>query len=383
MANKMHMGVNYIPSQGWLYSWYDWSAQSIRADLTAIASSGVDHVRVHCIWPIFQPNRHRVSPTALAHLRELVTIAGDLGLEVSVCVLNGWMSGIYFRPFWQVDGASVFTDPQAITAERDLLTAVIDATADLPGFMGIDIGNEPNCMSMFAGNSVTREQGDAWATDLLQHCETLAPEKFHVAGVDHSPWLSDDSCFSRPILGQIGQASVVHSWVFFTGALERYGSDGVGTLHLARYLTELARAFGDVPDRPVWIQEVGLSEEWVAPDELPSIAGQIVDNAAKADPWGITWWCSHDIDRSLSGFASLEYGLGLFDTENRLKPVGQAVKEAISRNTGREAVARPSESSRPALHLPSNVVPDLDFADEYFAMVARGEDPEIKLVPAT
>lgn len=380
-------GVNYIPSQGWLYSWTDWSADAVRADLEAIASIGADHLRVHCLWPLFQPNRTWVSPTMLARLRELVTIAGDLGLDVVVCVLDGWMSGTYFRPLWQADGVSIFTDPRALRAERDLLSAVAEAVGDLPGFLGIDIGNEPNVMAQFAGNAVTREQGDAWVQGLLAHCQDAAPHGLHVAGVDHAPWLRDDSCFSREILGSAGAASVVHSWVFFTGALERYGPTGTGTLHLARYLTELARACGDTRQRPVWVQEIGVSEEWVDPEDLPSFAGTILENTALAHPWGITWWCSHDIDHSLSGFDPLEYGLGLFDTDNHLKPVGRAVTEAVERIRATAAPAEPAPSSsivgetndgeRPTLVLPRGVTPDLDFADEYFARVADGEDPRI------
>ena len=45
--------------------------------------------------------------------------------------------------------------------------------------------------------------------------------------------------------------------------------------------------------------------------------------------WGYTFWCSHDVSRKFK-FSSLEYDLGLFDTENRLKPVGEAYKECIA-----------------------------------------------------
>lgn len=373
---SVRFGVNYIPSQGWLYSWTDWSAAEVRKDLAAIANLGLDHVRVHCIWPVFQPNRSLASPAALAHLRELVDIAGDLGLDVYVCVLNGWMSGTYFRPFWQSDGMSIFTDQNAIDAELSLLGAVADALSDRPAFRGVDIGNEPNVMSAFAGNSVSREEGDAWLRTLLEHCEAVDPGGFHVAGVDHAPWMSDDSPFSREALADLGAASVVHSWVFFTGALARYGATGTGTQHLARYLVELARAFADDrSDRPVWLQEIGVSPEWIPEEDLPAFAGAIIDNAVRAKPWGITWWCSHDIDPALSDFDSLEYGLGLFDTERRLKPIGRAVQEAVERH--REVETPSQVGERPRLILPDAVTPGLEFADRYFELVEKGSDPLI------
>lgn len=368
-------GVNYVPSQGWLYSWTDWSASAVRDDLAAIAALGMDHVRVHCLWPVFQPNRSLVCANALAHLRELVDIAGDLGLAVSVCVLNGWMSGTWFRPSWQTDDMSAFTDPRALAAERDFISAVADTVADRPAFLGIDIGNEPNVLAAYPTNAVTRAQGDEWLRMLLAHSADVAPGGFHVAGVDHAPWLTDDSPFSRTALATHGSASVIHSWVFFTGALQRYGVAGTGTQHLARYLIELARAFQAHDDRPVWLQEIGVSPEWVAPDDLPVFASMIVENALRADPWGVTWWCSHDIDLALSGFDSLEYGLGLLTTDNAIKPAGRAVMESIERgHEGRSA------GIRPILELPAGVTPDLEFADRYFALVADGADPIIEAV---
>lgn len=374
----LRFGVNYIPSQGWLYSWTDWQAAAVRRDLAAIADLGMDHVRVHCIWPVFQPNPSLVSAAALGRLRELADIAGDLGLDVYVCVLNGWMSGTYFRPFWQTDEMSVFTDPRAIRAERELCDAVAGALAGHPAFRGMDIGNEPNVMSIFAANAVTRAEGDAWLRTLLAQCEQSAPGLFHVAGVDHAPWMTDDSPFGREALATLGSASVIHSWVFFTGALRRYGIDGTGTRHLARYLIELARAHAETADRPVWLQEIGVSSEWVPEERLPSFASTILDNAVLARPWAITWWCSHDIDPALSGFASLEYGLGLLTTNNVQKPVGIAVKEAIERH--RAAGGAPSASAeRPVLVLPEGVTPGLDFIDRYVELIDVGADPVIEL----
>lgn len=370
----MRLGVNYIPSTGWLYSWSDWSSAQIRADMSAIAALGMDHVRVHCLWPIFQPNPTLVSPAALARLRELTVIAGDLGLDVYVCVLNGWMSGTYFQPYWQTESMSVFTNPHAIQAEKDLISAVVDTLNDCPAFAGIDIGNEPNVMANFHGNTVTRAAGDDWLRTLLGHTEQAAPGGFHVAGVDHAPWLSDDSPFGRQALGRYGSASVVHSWVYFTGALQRYGPTGTGTLHLARYLIELARAHGSEPDRPVWLQEIGVSSEWIPEPDLPTFASDLLENAAAARPWGITWWCSHDIDTRLAGFDSLEYGLGLFTTENQLKPVGRAVADAVERL--RESDQPGREAGTPVA-LPEGVTPDLDFADTFFEAIAAGADPQI------
>ncbi|WP_170931927.1 hypothetical protein [Brachybacterium massiliense] len=56
-----------------------------------------------------------------------------------------------------------------------------------------------------------------------------------------------------------------------------------------------------------------------------------VDNALQSpELWGITWWCSHDVSRSLADFPPLEHTLGLFDEDGRLKSAGAAFRDAIA-----------------------------------------------------
>lgn len=364
-------GVNYVPSRDWWYCWVDWDSSSIAADLEAIAALGCDHIRIHCLWPLFQPNPAWVSPLMLDHLGELLDIADRAGLDVVVTVFNGWLSGFDFRPAWVPEQASIFADRDVIDAELRLLAAIAGRIAGHPRFLGFDVANEP---SVLAGdrNATTREQGDAWVRELLAGCETVAPGGFHTVGMDHVPWLKE-SAFGRPVLGETGSATPVHAWVFFTGALERYGEDGTGSTHLAEYLLELAKAYGE-PGRPVWLQEYGASIEWLT---TGTPAG-FLDRATAAaltvgDLWGITWWCSHDIDRSLGGFIDLEYDLGLLTVDNVVKSEGERFRSII-------AAARPDPVARPtALVLPDGVTPDLAFADAFFALIDRGVHPAIVL----
>ena len=41
------------------------------------------------------------------------------------------------------------------------------------------------------------------------------------------------------------------------------------------------------------------------------------------DLFGITWWCSHDVNRGLADFPDLEYDLGLIDQEGQVKELGR------------------------------------------------------------
>jgi endo-1,4-beta-mannosidase len=368
-------GVNYVPAKNWWHSWIDWDPASIAADLEAIAGLGADHIRIHLVWPVFQPDERHVSPAMLGRVAELMEIADAQDLDVSVTVLDGWLSGTCFRPFWQRPGMNLFADPDALRAQKALLAAVIDAVGAHPRFLGIDVGNEPNVLLQFDDNAgTTPAEADAWTGDMLAECERLAPDGLHVVGFDHLPWLGETP-FGRNAIATTGAATAIHSWTRFTGTLERYGVSGTGTVHLAEYVIELARAFHVDPGRPVWLQEYGASPEWMDEERIPDHVEAFTRAALSSDGlWGITWWCSHDIDRRFAGFPELEYDLGLLTVGNRVKPVGERLRELIAAHRSDPVVPAARTTG---LILDEGRVPDLVFADAFFSLIDAGLHPAI------
>ena len=281
--NALRFGVNYVPRRGWWYCWQDWNQQSIADDLKAIADLGMDHIRVQCLWPIFQPGVNYVSSEAVDRSVMLLDAADRAGLDVVVTVLNGWMSGLSFMPAWtqpNLPSCNIFTDKRTIAAERLLFSTIASAIGSHPRFLGFDIGNELGVL-MGKDNPATPAEADQWASDLLELCAGVAPGKFHVNGVDHQHWFTDFG-FTRQNLATTGSATIVHSYAFFTGALKKFGYAGVGTAHLAEYQTELAFAYHKDPARRVWIEEVGVSREWVPEEHLLDYADTLVRNAASS-----------------------------------------------------------------------------------------------------
>ncbi|MHC1695895.1 MAG: cellulase family glycosylhydrolase [Eubacteriales bacterium] len=332
MDRKIRFGVNYVPSKNWWYSWVDWDKSSVHEDLCAIAALGMDHIRIHCIWTVFQPNAATVSTTVLDRLHELLDIADESGLDVEVTVLNGFLSGFSFLPSFCLSGngghKNIFTHPHIIKAEKLLFSAIAQRIGGHPRFMGFDLGNEMNVLQ-YSGESFTLEQGDAWYGEIMAHCEAIAPGKLHVNGVDHNPWFSDTS-FSREAMSTLGRVTSLHTWIEFTGARSKYGAMDAGCVRLPEYCLELAKAFSADNDRLVWIQEFGASGEWMSSEKVPDFAEATIKNVLSCENlWGVTWWCSHDLDRTLQDFHPLEYDLGLLDVNNNVKPAGVRIKELI------------------------------------------------------
>ena len=81
-------------------------------------------------------------------------------------------------------------------------------------------------------------------------------------------------------------------------------------------MIELSKAWAVDPHRPVWLQEVGAPAPLIPAEHAAAFTEATVVAALDCpDVWGVTWWCSHDVSRSLADFPELEYSLGLLTND--------------------------------------------------------------------
>lgn len=382
----LRFGVNYIPRKNWFFSWQDWDAQSVADDLLAVRDLGMDHIRAHCLWPLFQPGINYVSERLVENLNSLLESADRAGLDVELTVLTGWMSGISFMPGWTAPNAqanhNIFTNVEIIEAEKLLFTRMAQTIGAHKRFLGFDLGNELPVL-LLRGNLATVEQIDVWTTEMFRHVNTIAPGKFHVNGVDHQVWWSDIA-FSRQTCCTQGAASIVHLYAFFNGSLKRFGYSGVGTMHLLEYNVELAYAYHRDLERRVWVEETGASLGGMPESYMEDYTKQVLGNAADTGVlWGVSWWCSHDIDTSIKGLhGPREYTLGLIDQKNHAKPMGRILSKLAEELSGKKFS---STQRRTALVIPDAGLstdpnpPDWTYATAFINLLERGKKPCIVL----
>ncbi|MEU1624421.1 glycosyl hydrolase [Streptomyces sp. NPDC020096] len=337
----LRFGVNYTPTHGWFHHWLDFDLDEVRADLDSIADLGLDHIRVFPLWPVFQPNRTLIRPRAIEQLVQLADAAAERGLDVSVDGLQGHLSSFDFIPSWTTTWhrRNLFTDPSVAEAQAGYLRALAEALADRPNFLGMTVGNEINQFSAAPHpdpDPVTHQQAADWLRRMLAACEQGAPGRRHLHASYDAAWYDDGHPFTPAHSAQLGAMTAVHSWVF-NGTAQRHGATGTATEHHAAYLIELSKAWADRPDRPVWLQEVGAPAPHIPPEHAAAFTEATVANALDCpDVWGVTWWCSHDVDRALADFPELEYGLGLLTNDREVKPAGRAIARIVREWRGRE-----------------------------------------------
>ncbi|MGP9536864.1 glycoside hydrolase 5 family protein [Brachybacterium sp. AOP43-C2-M15] len=327
--------MNYTPRQGWFHSWLDLDLDAVGEDLAAIASLGADHVRIFPLWPLLQPNRTLIRPRGLDDVRAVVDVAAAVGLDVVVDAIQGHLSSFDFVPSWLASWhrRNMFTDPEVVAATAALVRALADRLADAPNLLGLTLGNEVNQFS--ASNHpdpdpLTVPQAETWTRSLLAAAREGAPHGMHTVANYDAAWFMDDHAFTPDQSATCGEATVVHSWIF-DGTGQRYGARSYEVAHRTEYYLELARGFSPVPDRPLWLQEVGAPRSILEERDVPWFVHSTVENSLDCpDLWGITWWCSHDVSRSLADFPPLEHTLGLFDEDGRLKSAGAAFRDAVA-----------------------------------------------------
>lgn len=385
----MRFGVNYTPRAGWFHHWLDFSPSEVARDFDAIAELGVDHVRVFPLWPIFQPNRTLIRPAAIAQLEQVLELAAQRGLAVAVDGLQGHLSSFDFVPAWLSSWhrRDLFSDSLVVESTADYLRTLAAACAPHDNFIGMTVGNEVN---QFTGTvhpepyPATIEEVERWLATMIAACREGAPQAMAVHSCYDATWYDDTQPFTPAHAAQLGDATIVHSWVF-NGTAQRFGPDAFETTAHARYLTEVARAFQTDPTRPVWVQEVGAPRN-VLPESsvIPFIEGTVEQLADSPELYGITWWCSHDVSRSLADFPELEYDLGLIDEHGVIKPEGRALQAAIAEARIRRAAGVPTPTRTLKLDASgegwrASLAPGGAFWERYLAVAREHGHPRVEL----
>lgn len=383
----MRIGANYTPREGWFHAWLDLDLDSVQRDLDALAGLGLDHVRLFPLWPVLQPARLLVVRRAIDDLLAVVDAAGRSGLDVSVDVLNGHLSSFDFLPSWAVTWhrRNLFTDPGVVEAQELLVREVAGALSSRPHATGICLGNE---FGQFAAarhpsrSETSAAQAGAWLDRLLGAAREAFPTGRHVHSFDDDLWFVDQHPFTPEHAVTRGDLTTVHSWVF-GGVGPRFGQGHPALAAFARYLVELAAAWSDDPTRPVWLQEVGAPSTHVTADQAPDFLRatlEQLDGAPNLE--AVTWWCSHDVSRTLPDFPELEYSLGLLDAQGHAKPIGRQLAEMVPdlrrRPIAEPAQDRPSVTFAAADGLRSATNPHSAVFDQWLAGHLAGATPALQ-----
>jgi hypothetical protein len=343
-VSQLRVGANYVPSAGWFYSWLDFSLDGARRDFADLAGLGLDHVRVFPVWPWIQPNRTLLRERGIDDVLRLIDAAAEFGLGVAVDLVQGHLSSFDFLPSWVLTWhrRSVFTDPAVRDGVARYVERLSGAVASRRNVFAVTLGNEVD--NLWPTNPTTPERSRSWAAELIDVARAAAPHLLCLHSVYDAAWYVPSHPFHPEHAVRLGDLTTVHSWVF-NGVSAIDGPLGPATVSHADYLVELAAATAPDPTRRVWLQEVGAPLPDVPADRTGEFVRRTLHQVATNPAlWAVTWWCSHDLDRSLADFPDREYDLGLFTVDHRPKPAARELAAFV-----RDAAATRRRDRRPDL----------------------------------
>jgi hypothetical protein len=267
-------------------------------------------------------------------------LAAERKLDVCVSMLNGWF-GECFRPIFD-EPQHFYTSSKMLASQQQYFRETAELLKGQSNFLGFDIGNEMNCCW---GNHEKTAEGDAWMEKIMAYVNRLCPEQCHVNGVDHQPWFFPET-FSPQALVRLQKIVSIHSYILFTGALERGAALDAPCVKLIAGMAALVRAFANDPAKPVWVQEFGISPEWIDRKLIPRFVEETIRAAIDEGVSWFTWWSSHDMPRKLE-MPSLNYGMGLITLDNKPKEQARTYQSIARQYRGKPVAVKTGKAFSP------------------------------------
>lgn len=367
MTEKFILGVNYWPRRKAMYWWSQFEAAEVDDDFSKMRALGLDVARIFLLWDDFQPDPASVDTAALTNLVTVADLAAKHSLGLDVTFFTGHMSGPNWSPRWllaeregfsspyfgfvrqllsqgkivpQGNYRNMFSDPQALEAERLLIKTVVGALKAHPGVWMWNLGNEPD---LFAWPE-SAAQGRAWVREMTALIRGIDPQTpvtigLHGADVEMDTGLRASEVFAET------DVPVMHAYPMYTSwARGPLDPDHVPfmtalTAHLAGK-PALMEEFGGCTNLP------GLpSETWAwnaygmdrtqfmaSEEDFAEYIRQVLPNLQAAGARGAMLWCFADYIEALwevppCSESRHERHFGLLRPDGSLKPHAEVIRQ--------------------------------------------------------
>ncbi len=192
------------------------------------------------------------------------------------------------------------------------------------------MGNEIN--TCWSSDPAT---GDVWMKKLFALMDEVLPGRVHVNGVDELPWFELNT-FSPQVLAARAMP-IMHCYPYWSGALKYGGPMDPPSIKLMAAMATLIRSYARDSRKPVWAEEFNTCIEALNERQQAEWLEKAVLAAIDSGVSWFSYWDSHDVDRRFD-FNSLEYSLGLFTNDGRLKEQGRVFKELANGYRGKPVI---------------------------------------------
>ncbi len=152
--------VRYWPRSSGPFWWSAFRADQVQHDFDLLAAFGIRRLRIALTWYDFQPSVEMVSVPAMRNLEQVLRLAADRGISLTVTLFPVHIFGVGFVPELALSdeggqkdavmcGSStsrrrvrnLFRDPRVVRAQLRLIREVVGEFADHPAVLGWVLGD--------------------------------------------------------------------------------------------------------------------------------------------------------------------------------------------------------------------------------------------------
>jgi endo-1,4-beta-mannosidase len=303
------IGVNFWSRVGGPRMWSRYDAVVVREELAVLAAHGCNMTRSFCFWPDFMPEPERLDPLVLDRFSDFLDAHLAAGLGTIPTFIVGHMSGENWDPSWRA-GRDLYRDVWFVSQQAWFAAEMARRFGSHPAIVGWLVSNE---MPLYGGTGTTDEI-TAWARILVQAIRSSGATQ--PVSLGDGAWGLEvsgrDNGYSLRALAPIVD--------FFGPHVYPALDDQVRQFLAAAFACELAGSF----DRPVILEEFGLSSDLVSGDNAAAYYRQVLYTTLLAGSRGWIAWnnCDYDNLRDEDPYRhhSFEMHFGLTDSEGRPKP---------------------------------------------------------------
>jgi len=367
----MWYGFNYLPKKSGVYMWKDFDENEINKDFELFSRDQFNYLRIFLIWEDFQPEPDKFNKNSFKNLKSLIRAANNNGIQLTITLFTGHLSGTNFLPDWlifnQVSSSdyelakpdsrfSIYSNDREYTTrklynfwhEEDLINyqknfcgEVIDAVINFKNVHAIDLGNESDNIIPINNHKIITE----WFHNITDYIRKNCDLKI-TYGL-HGELLTGEKGFSIFEIARYTDFVSFHVYPHYTSWLkEKADIDFIPfMIYFLHYLT----------GKQVFLQEVGLPSD--VNQELPvseivierNISGkekQMIFNKTEyqnffmntmqksklKENMGILFWCNSDFNPKLFDLtpyktAKHERFFGFYDIYNQKKVTNFSLSE--------------------------------------------------------
>lgn len=331
------LGCNYWASNAGADMWRDYDESVVRADLAALSSHGVTHMRVFPNWRDFQPvmplyrgrgeldryclegerdteNPYYLDEVMLDRFDRFLDICDEYGIRVIVGLVTGWMSGRLYVPS-ALYGKNVITDPVSLYFEQLFIRGFVSRFKSRDAILAWDLGNECNCMG-----DATRAQAVNWTATVANAIRAEDPSRKVVSGM-HGLEVDPDSAWQ--IRDQAAWCDILttHPYPYWCAHTR---NDETLSLRTLMHATAQNKYYSECGGAPCMAEELGTMGPMIASNDAAAdfLRTNLFSLWANGSA-GVMWWCAHE-QTMLSAFPysanMVEVELGLLNADGSPKP---------------------------------------------------------------